>query len=110
MNFHDYQQKAARTMNWELTYGEQEQHALHGMVAEIGEVHSIYQKVYQGHALDMNHVKREVGDLLWFIAELCTANDWEMDDIANANICKLQARYPDGFDAEKSKHRKAGDI
>ena len=110
MNFNEYQQKASRTMNWKLSYGDQEQHALHGLASEVGEVHSIYQKQYQGHFIDYEHVKKEIGDVLWFVAELCTANDWLMDEIAEENIRKLEVRYPDGFDKDKSLHRKAGDI
>ena len=93
-----------------LTFEEQKFHALHGMVGEIGEIHSIYQKMYQGHAFEVDHVKKEFGDLLWFIAEYCTAKGWSLDDIMRMNIDKLKERYPDGFKAEQSLHRKAGDI
>lgn len=85
-------------------------HALHGMVGEIGEIHSIYQKLYQGHDVDENHAKNEVGDLLWFIAEYCTAQGWNLDDIMQINIDKLQKRYPNGFEIEKSLNRTEGDI
>ena len=110
MNMTIYQGKAGRTMNSALSPKETEYHALHGMIGEIGELHSIYQKVYQGHEFDEEHAKKELGDLLWFIAEYCTAKGWNMDDIAMMNIEKLKARYPDGFDADHSLHRKDGDI
>jgi NTP pyrophosphatase (non-canonical NTP hydrolase) len=80
------------------------------MVGEIGEIHSIYQKEYQGHEIDDEHLKKEVGDLLWFVAEYCTAKGWSLDDVATLNVEKLKARYPEGFDAEHSLHRKEGDI
>lgn len=85
-------------------------HALHGMVGELGELHSIYQKAYQGHKADAEHMKKEIGDLLWFIAEYCTANNWNLEDVMQLNIDKLKARYPKGFEADKSLHRKPGDI
>lgn len=110
MTGNEYQDLAARTINKGLTFEEQKFHALHGMVGEIGEIHSIYQKMYQGHAFEVNHVKKEFGDLLWFIAEYCTAKGWSLDDIMRMNIDKLKERYPDGFKAERSLHRKAGDI
>lgn len=110
MNINEYQKLAARTINNNLDWKQQGKHALHGMVGEIGEIHSIYQKKYQGHAFDETHVKKELGDLLWFIAEYCTAHGWDMNDVAEMNIEKLRARYPDGFDADKSQHRQAGDI
>ena len=105
-----YQVMASRTINKELNDSELTLHALHGMVGEIGEISSIYQKVYQGHDLDNNHIKKEVGDLLWFVAEFCTCHDWTLDDVMELNIDKLMKRYPEGFTAENSLHRKEGDI
>lgn len=110
MTFNEYQQLAARTINRDLSQYEMIMHALHGMVGEIGEIHSMYQKEYQGHAFEQSHLWKEVGDLLWFAAELCTAYGVNMDDVARANINKLKARYPEGFTADKSLNRKAGDI
>ena len=113
MTGNEYQKLASRTMrnDWETNRVDAEYHALHGMVGEIGELHSIYQKRYQGHLETSDeHRKKELGDLLWFIAEYCTACDWKLEDIMQMNIDKLKARYPDGFDAEHSLHRKAGDI
>lgn len=110
MTLNEYQFLASRTISKDLKPYEVEAHALHGMAAEIGEIHSLYQKSYQGHDIDELHLKKEVGDLLWFIAELCTCLDWKMADVAQMNINKLLARYPDGFDADKSLHRKEGDI
>lgn len=110
MGANEYQRLAARTIDFKLTDKELENHALHGMVGEIGELHSIYQKVYQGHEAEMAHKKKEVGDCLWFIAEYCTANGWELEEVMRMNIEKLRARFPDGFDPEKSLRRKEGDI
>lgn len=105
-----YQQLAARTINWDGNIANTEMHALHGMSAEVGELHSLYQKMYQGHQFDKEHAKKEVGDLLWFVAEYCTVCGLTLEEVAQANINKLKARYPDGFDAERSLHRAEGDI
>lgn len=110
MTGNEYQELAARTINKDLVIHELERHALHGMVGEIGELHSIYQKFYQGHEFDFEHAKKELGDLLWFIAEYCTTMGWKLDDIMLLNITKLKERYPGGFDEEHSKNRKEGDI
>lgn len=110
MQLNEYQKLAARTINKELTNAENEYHALHGMTGEIGELHSIYQKYYQGHEMDYDHAMSELGDLLWFIAEYCTAMGWELDVVAQKNINKLKARYPEGFNINKSLHRAEGDI
>lgn len=100
-----YQNKASRTINNKLSNHEIEFHALHGLSSEVGEIHDIYQKTYQGHEYNEDHVKEEIGDLLWFIAELCTARGWNMCDIAADNIGKLEQRYPEGFDEGRSVNR-----
>lgn len=110
MTGNEYQILASRTINHDLNPLQIEEHALHGMVGEIGEIHSIYQKLYQGHEIDKEHLKKEVGDLLWFIAEYCTALNFDLNDVMQTNIDKLKARYPEGFEEEKSIHRKDGDI
>lgn len=110
MTGNEYQFLAGRTINYSLTDEEKEMHALHGMVGEIGELHSIYQKKYQGHEFDPRHAQKEMGDLLWFIAEWCTSYGLALEDIMQMNIDKLKARYPEGFDVDHSLHRKVGDI
>lgn len=110
MTANEYQKLAARTISDDLVGIQKEYHALHGMVGEIGELHSIYQKGYQGHDVEEEHIKKELGDLLWFIAEYCTVYGWELEDVMQMNIDKLKARYPEGFSTENSLHRKVGDI
>ena len=101
----EYQELAARTIDKAMTREQMLLHALHGMSSEIGEIHGIYQKRYQGHNIGADRVREETGDLLWFIAEFCTAHSWEMDEIMCENIEKLKKRYPDGFDPERSVNR-----
>lgn len=106
----EYQLLAARTINPKLTHIETEFHALHGIVGEVGEIHSLYQKIYQGHELDEEHLKKEFGDLLWFIAEFATNAGWNFEELMIMNIEKLKARYPEGFEEEKSLVRAEGDV
>jgi NTP pyrophosphatase (non-canonical NTP hydrolase) len=106
----DYQAAAARTINSALYPEQQLHHALHGMAGEVGEIHSIFQKAFQGHPIDKEHLKKEFGDLLWMVTEGCTANGWTLEDVAHDNIVKLQARYPEGFSTERSLHRKEGGV
>ena len=110
MQMNEYQKAAARTINQKLYPEQQAMHALHGMVGEIGEIHSLYQKSYQGHVIYSGDQMRELGDLLWFIAEYCTAMGWTLEYVAQMNINKLKNRYPEGFSEDKSLHRKEGDI
>lgn len=110
MTGNEYQALAARTINTELEQVEREFHALHGMVGEIGEIHSLYQKTYQGHTIDSTHMKKEVGDLMWFVAEFCASWGWTLEEVMELNIEKLRARFPDGFETERSLHREEGDV
>ncbi len=106
-----YQMEAMRTCN--IRYDERDKmmrHAVFGLCGESGEVAGILQKVFQGHDFDKEHFKKELGDCLWMIAEACTSVGATLSEIANMNIQKLRERYPDGFDPEKSKNRKEGDI
>ena len=110
MTANEYQALASRTISKNMGLHDMTMHALHGMSSEIGELHGLHQKVYQGHKLDEAHEMKELGDLFWFAAEYCTARGWFLEDILRINIDKLKARYPEGFDPKKSLHRKEGDV
>ena len=110
MTGNEYQELASRTINKKLSTPDMENHALFGMCGEVGELMSLYQKVFQGHELDDEHAKKELGDLMWFISEYCTARGWNLDDIMKINIEKLKNRYPEGFEVNRSLNRVAGDI
>lgn len=85
-------------------------HAVFGLASEAGEVSGILQKTYQGHEIDFEHVKKELGDCLWMIAEACDAFGFSLDEVMELNIEKLRKRYPNGFSSENSLHRAEGDI
>lgn len=106
MEINEYQSLAARTINRQLSPNQMIRHGLFGLCAETGEVLGLFQKHYQGHDLKSDKLKKELGDVCWMVAELCTAHGWSMEDIMNLNIEKLEERYPDGFDPDKSVHRK----
>lgn len=110
MEMIEYQELASRTINTDLKLHEIINHAVLGMNSEAGEIAGIYQKGYQGHIIDVNHVKKELGDLLWFIAEWCSAYNISLEDVAWGNIEKLKKRYPDGFSSARSLNRESGDI
>jgi len=56
------------------------------------------------------HMKRELGDLCWYISQACIALDSSIEEVINMNIEKLEARYPDGFESFRSNNRSEGDI
>jgi len=81
-------------------------HAALGIAGEAGEIAGLFQKEYQGHALDLTRLHEELGDLCWFVAEMCEACGWEMAGVLAANVAKLRQRYPDGFEPERSRNRR----
>lgn len=110
MTGEEYQLRAARTINPLLSFEEMEHHAVFEINSEAGEIAGIYQKELQGHEFNEEHLKKEIGDLLWGIAELCTARGFTMDEVMAMNIEKLEQRYPNGFAAERSLNRAKGDV
>ena len=85
-----------------------------GICAEGGEFTEIVKKcVFQGKPMDEHtayHLKRELGDIMWYIAQGCIALNTSIEDIVYMNIEKLEARYPDGFEVFRSENRQEGDI
>lgn len=107
----EYQNLAMRTAAIpEENTDDRMKHGAFGLASEAGEVCGILQKIYQGHELDNTHMAKELGDCLWMIAEICSAIGITMDEVMQMNIDKLKARYPQGFEANKSLHRAEGDI
>ena len=83
-----------------------------GMCGEAGEVSEIVKKyAYHGHAMDTEHLARELGDVLWYVAYMADLFGYSLGKIMAINQEKLAKRYPDGkFDEERSRNRKEGDI
>ena len=82
-----------------------------GLAGESGELLDLIKKwIFHEKTLDEDHAKKELGDVLWYVAEIAHSFGWNLDEIMQMNIDKLKARYPEGFDAERSMHRKGGDI
>ena len=69
---------------------------------------------FQGKEYDeanINHLKIELGDVLWYVAQACMALNVSLDDVIAQNITKLAARYPDGhFDSYFSENRRIDDL
>ena len=56
------------------------------------------------------HMKRELGDICWYLAQACMALDTDFEEILEMNMEKLKARYEGSFDIDKSENRKEGDL
>ena len=78
-----------------------------GLAGESGEFADIIKKhLFQGHDLDKEHLKEELGDILWYIAEACKGLDITLEEVATGNIEKLHQRFKGNHvDSERSKNR-----
>ena len=77
-----------------------------GLSGEAGEVLEQIKKVIgHDHLLDEDSVENELGDVLWYVAEICNDLGLSMEHVAERNIAKLRRRYPDGFSSERSVNR-----
>jgi NTP pyrophosphatase (non-canonical NTP hydrolase) len=80
-------------------------HGVTGIATEAGELLEQMKKhLFYNKPLDMINVKEELGDILWYFALACKATGFTMEEIADANIAKLKARYPNGVFEEKFCH------
>ena len=86
-----------------------------GLSSETGELNEIIKKVlFQGKPWSQDvrfHLKRELGDILWYWVNTCRALDLDPNEVVAENVEKLKARYPGGeFDVYHSENRKEGDL
>jgi len=86
-----------------------------GLSAESGEFTEVVKKIiFQGKPYNEDnvfHMKRELGDICWYLAQACMALDTTFDEVIEMNVDKLKARYPGGeFDVYQSENRKEGDL
>ena len=111
MNVNEYQRLAMATLNPELSKRDVLINSVMGLCGESGEAIDIVKKwMAQGHELDKSHLAKELGDIAWYLAEAATALDLSLEDVFQANLDKLNKRYPDGFDSQKSLIRLNGDL
>lgn len=86
-----------------------------GLAAEGGEFIEVPKKIFfQGKPLtdaEVFHLKRELGDVMWYWINACRALNLDPNEVIDENVRKLESRYPGGsFDAHYSENRKEGDI
>jgi NTP pyrophosphatase (non-canonical NTP hydrolase) len=86
-----------------------------GMMAESGEFAEVVKKkIFQSDTQftsdEIFHMKRELGDVLWYWVQGCIALGFTPDEVMDENIRKLESRYPNGFEVIRSEVRKEGDI
>jgi NTP pyrophosphatase (non-canonical NTP hydrolase) len=99
MQFYEYQKKAANLnmcpKQWKLI------HAVLGLAGESGEVCEKFKKIYRDKNGEMSNefredIEKEMGDILWYVADVCTLLGISLDDVATTNIAKLESRKQRG--------------
>lgn len=106
MEISTYQIKSQRTVNKDLTREQLLSNMGLGIAGEGSEICDILKKhLYQGHELDRDHIAEEVGDVLFYIANLCNILNLNLEEVLDNNYKKLEKRYPKGFEEERSINR-----
>jgi NTP pyrophosphatase (non-canonical NTP hydrolase) len=111
-SFTFYQRNAAKTARAEYSFDDPRHGriaiASMGLAGETGELVDMLKKwIGHGHELNLSDVEKELGDILWYVAEIATTLDLHLSEITEKNLEKLVARYPDGFSEERSRNRGA---
>jgi len=102
----DYMLSVLRTENKTLAQPEKILGATLGLAGECGEVVDIIKKVqFHGHDLDINKLKLELGDVFYYLYSLCHLHNLTVEEVLDANVKKLEKRYPNGFSVNDSKRR-----
>lgn len=110
MKINEYQELALRTAPKGLDSTQLLLNGALGLAGESGEVvDDVKKHLFQGHWLDAGAIARELGDVAWYLAIAAHAIGCDLETIFQMNIDKLKARYPDGFEADRSINRKEGD-
>lgn len=102
----EYQTKAVRTINKNISNEELLINGVMGLTGESGECIDIVKKwKFQGHELNRTKLIDELSDVCWYIAITAYALGVDLEDVLAHNISKLEKRYPNGFDKDKSINR-----
>lgn len=105
MHANEYQREAMRTAG---AHTEKDLliDGVMGLAGESGECVDLVKKhLFQGHALDEKRLAEELGDVAWYMAITAFAINYPLAKILHENVKKLQLRYPNGFDPQRSRKR-----
>jgi NTP pyrophosphatase (non-canonical NTP hydrolase) len=106
MNTKQYQQEVKRTLNYNVSANEIISMLCMGIAGEVGElIGQLKKNIYHNHPVDRNNIILEIGDLMWYIANLCNRFNINLEKVFDKNIEKLMLRYPDGFNSDRSRNR-----
>ncbi len=104
--FSDYQLACLRTTDSSRSQHDRVVIATLGLVGEAGEfADALKKQIGHGHPTDHAILRTELGDVLFYVAELCNVMGWSMQELADRQVAKSWIRYPEGFTTEASVHR-----
>ena len=107
MEINEYQKKAMEFLNQQLNEKDILINGVMGLCGESGEVIDIVKKhLAQGHELNKDKIIEELGDVLWYVAEVAYVLNVKLEDVFTLNIKKLSKRYKNGFSVSDSINRK----
>ena len=111
MTINDYPAEAMRTASGMNQMSPMELNGVMGPAGESGECVDLMKKhLFQGHTLDKEHLAKELGDVAWYLAITAHSIGYDLETVFQMNVDKLRNRYPNGFESERSLHRKEGDV
>lgn len=106
MKLNEYQELALRTHDESMGQVQAFCNYALGLTGESGEVADHIKKgIFQGHEMDRHEIAKELGDVLWYVANLSNLIGMSLEQVATMNVTKLMKRYPSGFDKERSVNR-----
>lgn len=106
MNMNEYQALVQRTCNITNAPDDKIMNGCMGLNGEAGDYFDLLKKAgFQGCELVREKLIEEMGDVLWYCAELACGLGVTLEEVAQRNIDKLRRRYPEGFSAERSRNR-----
>lgn len=111
MKANEYQLLAARTLIKEPDFDISAKEVMIswsalGLAGEVGEVVDLVKKgIYHQQGIDRSAIKKELGDVLWYLSALCQQMDFTLEEVMQHNIDKLKARFPEGYDPERTTYK-----
>jgi NTP pyrophosphatase (non-canonical NTP hydrolase) len=106
MTIENYQEEVKRTLTDLPGVLDNELHMVLGMTTESSEIADVYKKALAyNKPIDYINVKEEIGDLMFYVANMCNLNGWGLKDLLETNINKLRIRYPEKFTEDKAINR-----
>jgi len=111
MKANTYQQLASRTMIDEPDFEISPKQVMLswwaiGLAGESGEVLDLVKKgIYHQQGMDQDKIKKELGDVLWYVSALCGELGFTLEEVMETNIEKLKARFPEGYSADRTTFR-----